>query len=768
MNAHIIRSYFTAFLAVACLLLAAGCASHNAPVRTGLTPEIKAQLDALQTPDGVDAQLFAQLKDAFANALIIQGKTPLVAPGGPANAPASPGFVDLGGGDYQLIWFYRNIGDYDQSGTVGIPDITPLAVHFGHNGADGIDAIIDVDNNGVGISDVTPIAQNFNVNFDHYEIEWSTTETGPSWTGMVSLPIADGADKASGWMRFAHTASYSPANWYRITPYDAQGNPGQSSAPIQTTTLSQIPSIVSITPSEGLAGGSATFSAVISGSVDTYSWNFGGAANPNTSTEASPTVTLGMTYGSYTVSLDVSNAYGNDSYEYLFQIVETGDPPDIVLVTPTSGAEGDSVQFAANVAGGSIGTIEWNFGGGATPNISSEASPTVTLGIPGDYSASVTANNSFGTDTFDFTLHVTAAWNFHLIEAGPYVGQQSALCIAEGVPMVAYIQEQDKYIRYARSSVPMPTQTSDWTPSNIEKTQTWGGNVSIAEIDGHAAVMVNEAVDQDAYYFYQNTYPAEAPADWTGCIIDSFAIEVGTLVQDAQLPVPAVSFYDGDMIYAEASSSAPTGPADWSQVAVDTAGFVGSSSQLAIHNENPYLLYRSSTDELLRLAYVNRIDRMNPAAWTIVDIDEGDKAGEWNDLWFEGNDVLIAYTREPIDIQMHFAMGPDNATSMSDFSSMLVETADRQDIGQNVSLAIYSGTIGMAYLNEDEINLNFATAPYTAGTMPGAWDIGIFDDGGGAGAPLINGDTHMLVWNNTLILVYRRNDGLWFCSLPLS
>jgi hypothetical protein len=232
--------------------------------------------------------------------------------------------------------------------------------------------------------------------------------------------------------------------------------------------------------------------------------------------------------------------------------------------------------------------------------------------------------------------------------------------------------------------------------------------------------------------------------------------------------VPAVSFYDGDMIYAEATSSAPAGPSDWFQVAVDTAGFVGSSSQLAIHNENPYLLYRSSTDELLRLAYVNRFDRMNAAAWTIVDVDEGDKAGEWNDMWFEGNDVLIAYTREPIDIQMHFAMGPDNATSMSDFSRMAVEAINQQDVGQYVSEAVFNGTIGLAYVNQDEINLNFTSAPYAPGVIPPAWDYTIFDDGGGAGAPLINGDTHMLVWNNTLILVYRRNDGLWFCSLPLS
>ncbi len=743
------------------------CVSSRHNNMQPLAPGVQAQLDALQTPDGVDAQLFAQLKDAFTRALETQGKTTAAAPSGPANAPASPGFADLGGGDFQLVWFYRNIGDYDQSGTVGVTDITPLAVHFGHNGVDGIDSIIDGDHNGVGISDVTPIAQNFGVNFDHYEIEWSTAEAGPSWTSMASLPLADGADKASGWMRFAHTAAYDPAHWYRITPFDAQGNPGQSSAPIQTTTTSQIPSIVSITPNTGLASGSATFNAVIVGVPDSYSWDFGGAANPNTSTEASPTVTLGTTYGTYTVSLDVSNAYGNDSYEYLFQIVETGDPPDIVLVTPTSGAEGDSVQFAANITGGSINTIEWNFGGGATPNISTDASPTVTLGIPGDYSASVTATNAFGDDTYGFTLHITAAWNFHLIEAGPYVGQQSAFCIAEGVPMAAYIEEWDKRVRYARANVAMPTQSSDWTLANVStKTDTWGGNLSIAEVGGHVAILANKSTAQKAQYFYELNCPAAEPADWVVCEIGPSAIEVGTLAEVDGMP--AVSYYNGDMIYAEASSLAPTVLDDWTKVTVDSAGFVGANSKLVVNEGNPYMLYRDTTEVYLRLAYVDVADRLDPGAWVTANVDEGKKAGEYNDIAFSGDNILIGYSREPQDIEMHFAIGPKMPTGMGSFQRTLVDSAYQEDIGGYASIAAYNNNVWLAYTNADEIDLKLAHGTFLPDQLPAAWDIGIFDDGGGAGAPLINGDTHMLVWNNTLMLIYRRNDGLWFCSLPLT
>lgn len=754
----------TLFLGLATMSCVARLSHESGKV---LSPSVQAQLDALETPDGVDAQLFAQLKDAFARAMGQQGKSASIPPTGAANAPASPGFVDLGGGDFQLVWFYRNIGDYDQSGTVGVTDITPLAVHFGHNGVDGIDSIIDRDNNGVGISDVTPIAQNFNVNFDHYEVEWATSETGPSWTSMVSLPLADGTDKAAGWMRFAHTAAFDPARWYRITPFDAQGNPGQSSAPIQTTTVSEAPSIVSAGPSSGLTGAFTAFSVVVSGGVpDTYSWNFGGGAIPNTASTANPTVTLGAA-GTYTVTVSVANAHGSDNLDYSLSVVVSGDPPVITNVTPQSGAAGSGITFTAVVAGGAVDTWSWNFSGGATPNNPTVASPTVTLGAAGNYNASVTAFNAFGNDSYEFTLVVTPGWSFHLIEAGPYVGQQSALCIAEGVPMVAYIEEWDKRVRYARANVAMPTHSSNWTLGNVStKTDTWGGNLSIAEVGGHVAILANKSTAQKAQYFYELNCPATEPANWALCEIGPSTIQVGTLAEVGGMP--AVSYYSGDMIYAEASSLAPTAPGDWTKVTVDSAGFVGANSKLAVNEGNPYLLYRDATEVFLRLAYVDVANRLDPGAWVKANVDEGNKAGEYSDIAFSGDNILIGYSREPQDIEMHFAIGPKLPTGMASFKKMLVDSAYREDIGGYASIAAYNDNVWLAYTNADAIDLKMAHGTFLPGELPEAWDIGIYDDGGGAGAPLINGDTHMMVWNNTLILVYRRNDGLWFCSLPLT
>ncbi len=766
MDANITRSYLAIVLVITILLLAAGCSSRNARIETGLTSDVQAQLDTLQAPDGVDAQLFAQLKDAFARAMEQQGKAVSAPPTGPANAPASPGFVDLGGGNYQLVWFYRNIGDYDQSGAVGVPDITPLAIHFGHNGADGLDAVIDVDRNGVGITDITPIAQNFNANCSRYDVESSDSSSGP-WMVFATLPLSSGTGKDTGWMQFSHTGAFDPAKWYRITPFDAAGTSGQSCAPIQTTTISQAPSIVSAGPSIGLTGALTTFSVIVSGGApDSYSWNFGGGATPNTASVANPSTALG-TVGTYTVTVSVANAHGNDSLDFSLNVAASGDPPVITNVTPKAGVAGSGVTFTAAVSGGIPDTWQWNFGGGATPDLPTSASPTVTLGAKGNYFASVTAFNAFGSDSYDFTLEVGPGWSFHLIEAGPYVGQQSDICIAEGVPMVVYIEEWDKRVRYARANVPMPASSSDWSLSNVSnKTETWGGNVSISEVGGHVAILANKSTAQKAQYFYEVNCPAGGMADWAVCEIGPSALQVGTLAEVNGFP--AVCYYTGDMIYAEATSLAPTVAADWAKVTVDSVGFVGADSKLAVNNGNPYLLYRDSTEVFLRLAYVDVLDRLNASSWVKVDVDEGKKAGEYSDIWFQGDDILIAYSREPQDVEMHFAIGPKSPTSMSHFKRMLVESVYREDVGAYASLALFSGNIRIAYTNADQINLNMASTAYTPGELPSEWQISVFDDGGGTGAPLINGDTHMLVHQNTLILIYRRNDGLWFCSLPLS
>jgi len=100
------------------------------------------------------------------------------------------------------------------------------------------------------------------------------------------------------------------------------------------------------------------------------------------------------------VLVNIAGAYNLDMLYF------TEFPPVIEAVSPISGSSGTDQVFSVTAEGLEPFTYAWDFGGGATPNISSDASPTVLLEAEGTYNASLTLANFFGEDTFLFDLEV--------------------------------------------------------------------------------------------------------------------------------------------------------------------------------------------------------------------------------------------------------------------------------------------------------------------------------------------------------------------------
>ncbi|MEO7993466.1 MAG: cytochrome c peroxidase [bacterium] len=85
------------------------------------------------------------------------------------------------------------------------------------------------------------------------------------------------------------------------------------------------------------------------------------------------------------------------------------NPPDITTISPLGGGPATDVTFSATVTGDTPTSWLWDFGGGATPNTSSDPAPQVTLAAAeGSFNASLTVVNPDGNDTFNFTLIVEA------------------------------------------------------------------------------------------------------------------------------------------------------------------------------------------------------------------------------------------------------------------------------------------------------------------------------------------------------------------------
>ena len=406
-----------------------------------------AELDALPTPEDVDASLFSELKEALREALVgrvgrgfipaeegtarlksrpTQGiKIVSKPPTGEANKVDDLEVTDLGDGTYTLTWHYRNCGDYNQDGIVNIMDITPLAAHFN----EATDETNEwVDGNGdtaITILDVTPLAAGFFNTVDHYEVEASHLDFGP-WNIVANAPLVEVTGER---MRLTYDLGSSPAyTFWRVVPVDAEGKRGEPSN-VASLAIEQPVEIIAVNPLGGVAGSEVTFVAIVIGNPPfDFEWDFGGGATPDevsgSGFEVSAEVTLGVV-GQYGASLVVSNVEGSDSRNFTLTVTEIpGNPPEILSVTPTEGDSGSEVTFSAEVTGDAPLTYEWNFGGGASPNLSTEASPTVTLGRGGTlpeptetYPARLTVSNSSGTAIHDFALSITAWW--HVQELPP-------------------------------------------------------------------------------------------------------------------------------------------------------------------------------------------------------------------------------------------------------------------------------------------------------------------------------------------------------------
>ncbi len=198
-----------------------------------------AELDALQAPKGVTPALFAQIKDALRTALIARGTSKIACtpPTGAANHIPGIQLNDAGGGMYNLIWRYYNVGDYNQDGSVGIADITPLAMHYGEGWVTGeensLPAVVDGSGNGtVDIADVTPIAMNFGVDCASYEVQISDAEDG-TFALVDTVYLDTGTGKDTGRMMFTYNYAPTPSQWYRVIARDAANTLGEGSGAMQ-------------------------------------------------------------------------------------------------------------------------------------------------------------------------------------------------------------------------------------------------------------------------------------------------------------------------------------------------------------------------------------------------------------------------------------------------------------------------------------------------------------------------------------------------------
>jgi len=213
-------------------------------------------------------------------------------------------------------------------------------------------------------------------------------------TGLVTSYLWDFGDgNTSTDSNPLHT--YQAPGSYNVSLMVANDGGSNTTAATDYITVTNVPPVASFSANTTTGGAPLTvlFSDESSGEgITSWSWTFGDGGN---SSLASP-VHVYSTPGTYSVALTVQNDGGHNTstrtgYIRVFNQVPIAD----FVAVPTSGGEPLTVQFHDTSLGNPT-TWQWQFGDGDT---SSLQSPSHTYLSPGNYTVSLAASTSGGTNT---------------------------------------------------------------------------------------------------------------------------------------------------------------------------------------------------------------------------------------------------------------------------------------------------------------------------------------------------------------------------------
>jgi len=403
-SAKILAVIFSVLILLA-LLFACGGKSRVGSIRITPAPaaplppvelsinDVLADIDAADPPPGVDPVIYNSLKEELRKQLLglYSGKIVCTPPTGTENEIADFAFESAGEDSFNFTWSYVNVGDYDQDGTVGISDITPIAMFYGESADTPDTEVVNGDGDGViGISDITPLAIHYGNNVDHYVILGTESEGVEPDEEIGTIDFEEGVEGSR--VRFAKLLGAGARRFFRIFAVDSTNIVGAGSRLAYGGPTAQADANAEGRDVQFYGAGSTCYGGNVA-----FLWDFesdgifdtrgaGVGLNPDTdSGEQSPLHTY-PNEGTYTATLRVYDASGNFSEAKV--TVEAYDSPPAsaapsvsALVFDLTGQTPFQVRFRSfsnDPDGGSILLYTWDFGDGSPTQSNATVDHTYT------------------------------------------------------------------------------------------------------------------------------------------------------------------------------------------------------------------------------------------------------------------------------------------------------------------------------------------------------------------------------------------------------
>jgi hypothetical protein len=325
---------------------------------------------------------------------------------------------------------------------------------------------------------------------------------------QVALPAHDNIAR----LELTHDLGEPPYQYWRVVPVDEDGNRGQASN-VVSTVVGEPPEIISVSPTEGDSGTETTFSAEVTGDGPfEYSWNFGSGAEPNTSSELSPTVTLshGGTLPepvrAYSAALTVNTPYGSATYPFSLEISAWWHVEEIPSAISDGNIQSCTYEFGpdAEIWGiqtfYSIGSFVLRLFNGL---FEYEARPGNAIGIDRESIPYVTHIEGEGFPVFDYDLYLAKkngeVWEDEHIAAIGYSADVQMLFDSENRPVLIYADERDLHkddLWVARKA------DEGWTRTNVYSAQSGLSFKACITSDDRLWIAFNHTYWEDTDLFF--------------------------------------------------------------------------------------------------------------------------------------------------------------------------------------------------------------------------------------------------------------------------
>jgi len=366
----------------------------------------------------------------------------------------------------------------------------------------------------------------------------------------------------------------------------------------------------------------------------------------------------------------------------------------------------DTFRVRVTVHGWVLTTID------STGNVGQSTSLAVVDGCPAISYYDVTnddlkyarATTSAGGSSSDWTQIVTVD------SAGDVGLYTTCLVVVDGCPAISYHDDTNHDLKYARATTSTGGIASDWTQIVTVDNENVGFYVSLATVDGCPAISYFE-FNGDLKYARATTSTGSSPGDWVNITVDDGAM-MGFFTSLAVVDgCPAISYYQGpasyDLRYARATTSTGSFPGDWVKITVDSGGYVGYDTSLAVVDGCPAISYYEATNDDLKYARATTSTGSSPGDWVKLTLDSGGEVGSYTSLAIvNGNPAISYWDKTNWDLKYARAT-TSTGGSASDWTQKL--TVDSSgSVGGYTSLAVVDGCPAISYYDNINDDLKFA------------------------------------------------------------